>query len=338
MFEQYRISGVADHVHVDGEVRQSVKLNADGFFKALLVLPSHRCLDLLRIAVGIYAVDRISKRKKRRDNEYGIRQLHLTFDVQDLGFWRQSHVNHLLTEILSFLTDDDWLFDFNQAERAPDDLGYQDYLALLQPFQPRHAALYSSGLDSAAGMANRFLDGSGDFILVTVGHQSGLHRCVAKQLNALSCLFEASQTKPVKYLHSTLTTSLEGGKSKRMSQQERTQRSRAFLFCAAAAIAAKAYNVEIIEMFENGVGAINLPLMTGMLGSGLSTRGAHPTFLRLMSELSARVTEMSMRFILPFEAKTKAEMLQDIKSVEGLANWAQRSRSCAPATTALSTT
>lgn len=328
MFEQYRISGAADHVHIEGEVQQSAKLNAEGFFEALLELPSHRCLDLLRIAAGIYAVDRISKRKKSGNNEHGIRQLHLTFDVQDVEFWRRSHINQLLAEILSFLTDDDWLFDFNEAKRAPDDLGYQDFLDLPRPFEPRHAALYSGGLDSAAGLANRFLEGKNDFMLVTVGHQSGLHRRVAKQLKALRCLLESSQAGPVHMMHSTLTTSLEGGKSKRMRQQEQTQRSRAFLFCAAAAIAAKAYKVEIIEMFENGVGAINMPLMTGMLGSGLSTRGAHPTFLRLMSELSTQATEKSMLFILPFESKTKAEMLQIMKDSTGLASWAQESRSC----------
>lgn len=81
-------------------------------------------------------------------------------------------------------------------------------------------------------------------------------------------------------------------------------------------------------MLENGVGAINLPLMTGMLGTGLSTRGAHPTFLRLMSELSGQVTEEPIRLVLPFESKTKAEMLQEVKAVPGLATWAQTSRSC----------
>lgn len=80
-------------------------------------------------------------------------------------------------------------------------------------------------------------------------------------------------------------------------------------------------------MFENGVGAVNLPLMTGMLGSGLATRGAHSTFLRLMSELSAQVTESPIRFKLPFESSTKAEVLQRLPTPE-LAMWTQQSRSC----------
>lgn len=333
MVERYHITSSADHVHVEGTVKQSAKLNADGFFKTLLTLPSSRCLDLLRIAAGIYVVDRISKRKKRCDNEEGIRKLHLVFEVCDFSFWKQSEINGALTEILSFLTDDDWSLDFEQKQRAPGDMGHQDFLDLPRPFQPRYAALYSGGLDSAAGLANRLLQGANEFMLVTVGRQSGLHRRVQMQLNGskrckgLSTLVSDSNGGAIKVIHSTLTTSLEGGKSKRMRQQEKTQRTRAFFFCAAAAIAAKAYGLEEIEMFENGVGAINLPLMTGMLGSGLATRGANPTFLHMMSELSAQMTEGPIRFKLPFDSSTKAEMLQRLRTPE-LAIWAQESRSC----------
>lgn len=328
MSEQYQICGTADHVYIEGAVKQSAKLNADGFFKQLLVLPSERCLDLLRIAVGVHAVDRISKRKRESDGEIGARQLHLAFEVRDVSFWRQSSISELLIEILSFLTDDDWSLDFSEARQALGTGGHQDFLPLPRPFQPKHAALYSGGLDSAAGLASRLLGRGDDFILVTVGHQSGLHARVEKQLRALDSLLKASKGTAVNLLHSTLTTSLEGGKAKRMRQQERTQRSRAFLFCTAAAIAAKAYDLERIEMFENGVGAINLPLMTGMLGSALSTRGAHPTFLRLLSTLATQVTEASIRFELPFQNRTKAEILQDLNACRGLPGWAQESRSC----------
>lgn len=328
MFEEYRISGTADHLHIDGAVRQSAKLNADGFFKALLSLPPPRCLDLLRISAGIFAVDRISKRRRQGNNEHGIRQLHLTFDVRDVDFWTQPDIRNLLLEILKFLTDDDWAFDFKLAQQTLGDSGHQEFLDLPKDFHPAHGALYSGGLDSAAGLANRLIEGANDFMLVTVGHQSGLHRRIEKQFNTLKGVLASSKIVSPRLLHSTLTTSLEGGKAKRMKEQERTQRSRAFLFCSAATIAGKAYGLKTIEMFENGVGAINLPLMTGMLSSGLSTRGAHPTFLRLMSELATLVAECQIQFVLPFLTKTKGEMLQALKLTDGVATWAQDSRSC----------
>ena len=72
--------------------------------------------------------------------------------------------------------------------------------------------------------------------------------------------------------------------------QERSQRSRSFLFTALGAITAIMHGQRTVEMFESGVGAINLPLMAGMVGSK-ATRSSHPEFLRLMSKLASLVAD-----------------------------------------------
>lgn len=321
---ELRIFGVTDHIYVDGTVRQTVKLNTNGFFGALLLLPTARCIDLLRLAAGAYTVDRIFKRKTSELND-GTRRFHLTFEVKDLPFWRQKRIVDLLEEILSFLTADDWRVEFSESTR---DIGHQDFLELPRPFEPQSAILYSGGLDSAAGLATKLLAGANDVLLITVGHQAGMHARTARQLSSLRRVLKGRTEKPLRYLHSTLTTSLEGGKSKRTRLQEQTQRSRSFLFCAAAAVAARAYRLEAVNMLENGIGAINLPPMTGMLGNGLASRGAHPTFLRLMSDLAGEVTDGAMRFELPFSTVTKAEVLNSLEGVDGLPTWLQESRSC----------
>ncbi len=323
---EFRISGTSDQLCVEqAGSSQATKLNADGFFRPLLRLPSKRCIDLLRIAAGIHTVDRIVKRRKRKANEEGTRRLHLEFEVKEPDFWASHDVQRLILGVLTFLTDDDWSIGFKHARRAGDH-GNQDFLDLPRPFEPAHAALYSGGLDSAAGLASRLLEGANDFILVTVGHQSGLHTRVSGQIATLTRLLDARMK--VQTLHSTLRTALHRGKAKRMRLQESTQRSRGFFFCSSAAVAANAYGLRSIEMLENGVGAINLPLMTGMLGSSLSTRGAHPTFLDLMSQLAGLVTEQPMKFVLPFEAKTKSEMLHGLRDIDGISEWLQTSHSC----------
>lgn len=327
MFKKFHVSATRDTILVAGDIEQAMKLGADGFFNGLLMLPKPRCLDFMHVAAGIYAVDRICKRKTERGNDHGVRGLDVTFAVYDLAFWQQRAVVDSLVEILSFLTGDDWMLSFSPAKRRLDSDGYEDFLPLPRPFQPRHAALYSGGLDSAAGLANRLLAGAGEFILMTVTHQSGLHSRVESQLKQLKSILKQSMGLDVKVLHSTLKTALSGGKSKSLRMQERTQRSRAFLFFTCAAVAANAYDLDRIEVFENGVGAINLPVMTGMLGDGLGTRGAHPTFLRLMSDLASQVMGSTVRFELVFATKTKAEMISDINE-PSLAIWAQQSRSC----------
>lgn len=325
MGETYRISGTRDHVYVTGDAEQTVKLDTEGFFSSLLSLPQPRVLDLMLIATGIYTVDRICQRRRGRENRHGIRRLHVEFAVRDLRFWSSQRVQKLLLEILSFLTDDDWQIGF--SKRLKGDEGYQDYLDL-PTFSARHGALYSGGLDSAAGLANRLLTGANDLVLVTVGHQIGLHSRIKRQLDDLGEILDAQGHAVPNILHSTLTTSLAGGKAKRLRDQERTQRSRSFLFCVAALVAGNAYHLDTMEMFENGVGAINLPLMTGMLGGGMSTRGAHPSFLRLMSELGTMVTDRPLELVLPFSLVTKAEMLLQLKQVPNLGPWLQQSRSC----------
>ncbi len=323
--EHYYISASTGRVTVKGDTQQVATLGAEGYFKTLLSLPPQRCLDLLYIAAGVYVVDRIKKRSKNLQNENGIRRLSLSLEVRDPKFWKQPKVKGLLRNVLAFLTDDDWDIRFSGQSRVSP---HQDFLPLPGDFQPKSVALYSGGLDSAAGLVSRFLEHSNDFLLVTVGHQSGIHRRVRGQLNRLAKVLDGVRDNRFNYRHSTLTTYLEGGKSRRLRIQEKSQRSRSFLFCAAASVAAHAYKISKVEVFENGIGAINLPVMTGMLGSGLSTRGAHPTFLRLMSSLASLVAEKPIKFVLPFEDMTKAEVLRNVKEVAGLAAWVNESRSC----------
>ena len=310
-----------DRIHVTGDMNQDMHLTAGVLWRSLPARPTDRGLDLLNIAAGIYAVDRIVKRELGAGNETGIRSLKLCFAVQDLAFWQRLAITEALEELLSFLTDENWSLTFEQA--APASAPQQALLDLPSMRKPRRIALYSGGLDSAAGLVNRLMAGVDDYLLVTVGHHTKLRRLCARQIQDLSRI--AAIAPP---LHLNLIVHLKGGVAKnRLSQQECTQRSRAFLFCAAAAIAAQTCRIEDIEMFENGVGAINLPVMTGMLIGGLATRGAHPSFLKRMGELASAVAENPIRYSLPFATFTKAEMLAPLKAHD-LATWAQSSQSC----------
>lgn len=333
MVKKFHIAAMTtDRVLITGDATQAVKVNADGFFKQLLNLPPQRCVDLLQIAAASYAIDRISKRSFAGANALGYRRFRLVVEVRDYDFWVQAGVADAVSEILRFLTTDDWQFEFAARSETIASDGHQNFLDLTKDYQPKFGALYSGGLDSAAGMANRFLDGANDFVVVTVGHQSSLHKQVTRQLNELRTMLKNQTGIEPNFRHSTLNIALNGGKAKRLRMQEKTQRSRAFLFCAAAAIAAKAYKLESMEVFENGVGAINLPLMSGMLGTCLSTRGAHPSFMRLMSDFCTQVTEQRVLFTLPFLSATKAEMLQRFRDNAPLTTWAQTTRSCVHST------
>ena len=316
------IHSTLDRVHVRGDVEQDLRMVVDAPLRSLLSHPTPRSMDLLTIAAGVYAVDRAVKRKASDRNETGIRSLRLNFAVHDLPFWQRADISEAVTQILCFLTDENWSLTFKRAAAEPLSTDRQSRMDFPLNPRPGRIALFSGGLNSAAGLASRVLMGEGDYLLLTVGHHHRLRRQCADQIQQLS-----HQTGTPRQLHATLVVRQSGGVARRMSHQEGSQRSRGFLFTAAAGVVAQACNVGDIEVFENGVGAINLPVMAGMLSGGMATRGAHPTFLRWMGQLASAVAEQPIRYTLPFVASTKAEMLLPLRA-HGLGDWLQLSRSC----------
>src|SRR5262249_10970243 len=80
------------------------------------------------------------------------------------------------------------------------------------------------------------------------------------------------------------------------------------------------------EIFESGVGAVNLPLMNGA-ADFRTTRSTHPHYLRLISKLVSHVNESDTRFVLPFVDRTKADLVKRAKEL-GLEELARKSVSC----------
>lgn len=309
-------------ISVTGDVQQQLTLRADKMLQSLPQTPKSRALDLLTIAAGTYAIDRVVKRKMGAGNRAGIRNLRPQFAVHDLAFWSSHRSTLAVTEILHFLTGDDWQISFEQATGEPVYRQQQERLPFVwQP--PTRVALYSGGLDSAAGLANLLLtDHREHYLLVTVRNQMGLRARCQEQIRTLSAHLNIAGP-----LRCTLATHLSSATAGIMSAQECSQRSRGFLFCATAALAAKACLLSAVEVLENGVGAINLPLTTSGLSGGMATRGAHPTFLNALSNLCSEVMEQGFNFTLPFMNHTKGEMLAPLIG-QGLGNWAELSHSC----------
>lgn len=303
-----------------GDLHQRLQFIQDPFFDSLSRLPGIRGLDLARIAAGIYAIDRITKRDFR-SNDLGTRSLAVEFEVQEPEFWRLSDVNALLTELLEFLSGDTWRLTFVRESHAPEGDGHQTRIPLKRPRVDR-VALFSGGLDSMAGLASRLIHGHYTYGLLTVSHQASLRRSCLRATGALQGILG---TDP--FMHTFVDARLRHGKAIRLSYQEQTQRTRAFMFCSLGAVMAHALGCQNVDVFENGFGALNPPLMTGMLFGTLATRGCNPRFLSLMSDLCAKTLDTRVRFNLPFANMTKGEVLTSLRN-HGLDDWLQASRSC----------
>ena len=108
---------------------------------------------------------------------------------------------------------------------------------------------------------------------------------------------------------------------------ERSSRSRSFLFISIAIYAARAIGKQIpVHIPENGFIALNMPL-TPSRSSACSTRTMHPYFLGKVREL---LTELAIQnpLLNRLESKTKGECVADCKNLKLLTGVIGESVSC----------
>lgn len=278
-----------------------------------------RLVDFLRIASSFYVVDRLVKRQAKRGTRKLSRTIGVKIEVLDAGFWSRSEVCDVIHETVDFVSGDFWKIEFLQD---PSSIYRTDRL-LPNPYGDVSplVCLYSGGLDSAAGLAARMIESPGRPVLpVAVWHQPRQRRLVRGQLK----IFRSRLGAPIDPL--IVKVAMMWKPLLNPDLEENTQRCRCFLFASLGAIAAIMHGQRVVEVFESGIGAINLPPMAGMVGA-MTTKSAHPKFLRLMSRLSGLIAESEVEFRLPFFSRTKGEVVRKLAEAE-LEELAHRTASC----------
>ena len=310
----------------DGPDRQPKELVAGKDFRLDFEAPGRffcgdlppRLVDLMRVAMAIYAVDRLVRRRANESRSWR-RDLSVRVEVLDPDFWGSPEIHDRLQEAVEFVSGDFWDFEFTRGRSSYE--GTSPLLTRAFASESPLVCLYSGGLDSAAGLSPGLRDCADRPVLpVTVKHQPRQHVLIGDQFKRLRDRFgvriepliiKAAMIRPV---------------GSRWRKEESSQRGRSFLFATAGAVAAVMSGVESVDVYESGIGAINVPLMAGMLGT-TATRGCHPEFLRRMSRLASVVAGRDVAFRLPFLDRTKGEMVRFLKGA-GLADLARGTVSC----------
>ena len=91
-------------------------LGFDSLERLFWTNPSPRLLDLLRIAMSVYTVDRLARRKQQSQRRRWFRSVRLTVAVNEPGFWESNDVFATLMECMEFLSGDDWELKFVKDE------------------------------------------------------------------------------------------------------------------------------------------------------------------------------------------------------------------------------
>jgi 7-cyano-7-deazaguanine synthase in queuosine biosynthesis len=258
--------------------------------------------DLLEIAAMAYAADRLVSRPSERqwsDGSGWARQLWLEIPVRNPSLW--SSIAEQLTVLLGWLTGDDWMVDFSQLADGAGPLDTRQ--GFLFDTVPRSSslALFSGGLDSALGLAHDLR--ISDSVVVSVYTNN---RMKAAQRHVVRALDADASTSCVQ-----LQYRISLGEPER----ENSQRTRGLLFLATGIATAWTLGQDRLRVFENGIGAINLPYLRSQEGPQ-ATRSMHPRTLRMAEGRASAASGRPFLIEAPHLRLTKAEAVRAVPEID----------------------
>jgi hypothetical protein len=263
--------------------------------------------DLLEVAASAHVLDRQRRRSAIRDDPYTQswpRELQLGVRVRQPERWKTESVLCRLTALLDWVSDDHWDIDIQACTFGPLD-NPKGFLFPTPVETPARIALLSGGLDSALGLCRVLQDEREtptlqSLIAVSITNQPRLTAC---QRAVVAAAGRVAGTTP-RIVPLTFNLRLHG------PSVESSQRTRGILFLAAGIASALATRQPLLEVWENGIGAMNLPIVASQVGS-MATRAVHPRTLKLLNDLLTAL-EAPVRVDNPYLGWTKAAMVRTV--------------------------
>lgn len=304
-----------DSLAYDQRIRheQILKKLKEGNFQA-----SELAIDLLILAVGVFAADIRISRDSSQDS--WTREIELFIPVSNLALWEKQ--KGLIETMLCFLTGDRWNIVFRMRPQGMKTIA--PAIGKKTKLDSNVLCLFSGGLDSFIGAINLLANKKP---LVLLGHHKSPDVFAPQQTcyQALKTLFP---TQDLKFLDIYLNIP-----KKIFDSDEKTERSRSFLFLSLGTLFASTLNNENhLIVPENGLISLNVPLTPLRLGS-LSTKTTHPYFLDKFQEL-VKSLDLKVNISNPYRFKTKGEMLSESVNATVLNQNARLTMSCAHPTAA----
>ncbi|MFB2976397.1 7-cyano-7-deazaguanine synthase [Microseira sp. BLCC-F43] len=249
--------------------------------------------DLIDLAVAIHASDRLAPQNLSGKP----RRLQVVLPVRHPELLSAEPFRTKLEHLLEWATGSEWVFDF-QTRVAPERFVKQQLVLQTVP-QGCEVALWSGGLDALAGLYTRLrMYPEKPFVLFGTGSSNSVYARqgeVAKKIESIfpgRChLFRV----PIRFHDS--------------SEQQKNKRSRArgVVFTLLGAACAYLMGRRVLCVYENGIGAINLPYRASAVGLDHS-RSVHPLTLLMVGGVVSELLGEEFRVHNPFLFWTKAQM------------------------------
>jgi 7-cyano-7-deazaguanine synthase in queuosine biosynthesis len=273
------------------------------FQQRLNVAP--RAWDFLSLALSVATADLAEPRDRSPDG--WTREFELEIAVADPVFWTTQATS--IQQALAFLTTDRWQLRFVGGGMLPKPPREPDY--------PKEdcVVLLSGGLDSLVGAIDLTCSGKKPFAI-----SQTVRGDAEKQID-----FAQRVGGGLRHLQLNHNAHAPGA-------DESSQRARSLIFLAygilAATTLARYQEREIVPLYvcENGFIAVNPPLTGARIGS-LSTRTAHPVYLKGIQQI-IDASGLRVQIENPYQLWTKGEMLAGCEDQELLRPNAPISTSC----------
>lgn len=303
-----------------GTGKEHVHLKIEHITRKMAAQLPDAAIDLVEIAAYVYSADQVVTRGGKKEFEYGEkwrRNFRFEIPVRCPKLWNRPEILERLAEVLGFLSDDHYEFQFSAYDRPPR-LNRFLFDQSDEEADFEEVVMFSGGLDSFGGAVQEIVQGQRKVVLVSHRPVSKLY---SRQRDLVRDLTGRISNKQIAPLH----VAIEVNKGKEIGR-EYTQRSRSFLFASLGAVIAKSLNLKRIRFYENGVVSLNMPISPQVIG-GRATRTTHPQVIGGLSDLFSLVFEESFSVENPYLWKTKAEVLKEIKAA-GCGQMCARTSSC----------
>lgn len=259
--------------------------------------------DLLDLAAYVYTADQAVERAGggRADGDQigdgWRRSFRFRVPVRLPGLWASGPARQALIDVLSFLSEDTYEFEFTRLAGDPSLDGFLDFAATPYDGRIDEVVMFSGGLDSLAGAVVESVVGERRALLVN--HRSN-EKLTPRHADLLRGLADRAAGRTLHY-------PVRMNKSKELGR-EHTQRTRSFLFASFGALFAHMIGLPRLRFYENGVVSLNLPPSAQVVGARAS-RTTHPRVLDGFGRLFTAVLGVDFRVENPFLWDTKADVV-----------------------------
>jgi hypothetical protein len=281
---------------------RNVHITIEDVHKPMIMDVPSIFLDLIDIAVYVYCADQATSRGGVGVQDFGEkwrRRFFFRIPVRHPDVWKSSAVLDQLVSTLSFLSEDEYHFDFKTLAKEPPLQGYLKFDSTPYSGIVEEVMMFSGGLDSLGGAVQEAIFDKRKVVLVN--HRS-TQKLKPRHLQLLSLLNKhAGDNAPI-------NIPVRINKKKALSR-EYTQRTRSFLYASLGATIATMLGLNRLRFYENGIVSLNLPPSPQVVGSR-ATRTTHPQVLNGFSTLFTYLAGKTFTVENPFLWKTKTEVLR----------------------------